>query len=56
MNKIDEYAAFIPLVYLVVTAAIAMIGHWLKVPDVLLGTIIGAGLMRVKISAKPKLN
>lgn len=46
----DKYIEqFIPLVYLLVTATIAILGYKLGVPDVLLGTIIGAGLMRVKI-------
>jgi hypothetical protein len=52
MFNLDKYSAFIPMVYLVVTATIAFIGYKLGVPDVLLGTLVAAGLMRVKIPAK----
>jgi hypothetical protein len=53
--NIERYAVFIPLVYLIVTATIAMIGYKLELPDTLLGIIVTAGLLRVKIPVKPKV-
>jgi hypothetical protein len=43
----------IPLVYLVTVAAIAAGLNYLKVPEITIGLIVGAGLMRVKI---PKIS
>ena len=48
-----KYEGLLPLVYLVTVAGIAAGLNYLKVPEVTIGLIVGAGLMRVKI---PKLN
>ena len=48
----DKYAPLIPLIYLVATSIIAMGLHYAGLPDGVIGLIVGAGLMRVKIPAK----
>ena len=45
---------FVPLVYLIATAIVAIAGYKVGLPDTLLGTIVAAGLLRVKIPVKPK--
>ena len=57
--KMDEepkvfkgWPSLLPLLYLVVIAAIAGAFHYLGVPPEMTALIVGAGLTRVKISSK----
>ena len=44
---------FVPLIYLVAVAAIAAGLNYLEVDVAMIGLIVGAGLMRVKIPSPP---
>jgi hypothetical protein len=55
MINIEKYAILIPLVYLILTAAIAIICHLVGLPKEVTGILIGAGLTRVKMPVKPKV-
>jgi hypothetical protein len=51
---IERYAVFVPMAYLVLTAAIAILGNLLGLPKEVLGILIGAGVTRIKMPVKPK--
>ena len=50
MITAENLKPYMPLIYLVITAAIAVGCHLLKVPEGVTGLLIGAGLTRVKVS------
>lgn len=52
MINLEKYAPLIPLIYLIATAGIAAALHTAGLPDGVVGLIVGAGLMRVKIPTK----
>lgn len=52
MINLERYAILVPLVYLVVTAAIAMASHLAGLPKEVTGMLVGAGLTRVKMPPK----
>jgi len=51
-KKFKGWPSLTPLLYLIVIAAVAVGFHLAGVPEVLTGSIIGAGLTRVKISSQ----
>ena len=55
INKSD-LTILLPLIWIIVIAVIAAAFHMLGVPAEMTALIVGAGLTRVKISAKPDAN
>ena len=52
MFRIEKLQNLIPLLYLVTIALIAVLFHLCEVPKEMTALIVGAGLTRVKVSAK----
>lgn len=50
--EIEKYQPVFPMVYLILSLAIVVICHLLKVPDGVTGLLVGAALTRVKIPTK----
>jgi Kef-type K+ transport system membrane component KefB len=50
----NDHQALIPMAYLLIAIGAACLFHWLGVPDVVGGIVIGAAMTRVKQPAPPK--
>ena len=50
--EIDKYETLFPMAYLMISIAAAVIFHYVGVPEVVGGIIIGAAITRVKVPAK----
>ena len=52
MIDFEKYKILVPLVYLVITSAIAIVSHMVGLPKEVTGMLIGAGLTRVKMPSQ----
>jgi len=48
----DKYETLFPMVYLMISIVAAVIFHYVGVPEVVGGIIIGAAITRVKVPTK----
>jgi len=50
--SLDKYEVIFPMIYLLISIAAAVLFHYVGVPEVVGGIIIGAAITRVKVPTK----